>query len=266
MEDHLSVRYETVVRKKGFEGCWKCTEFETYTKLDLLTPVHDDAHIKNLNIIAKKEQRPLFKGREIGKITHIKGDMINRELAKALLFKNRDEWRSWLEKNHTIFNGVWLIHYKKSSGNDSLNHFNAVEEALCFGWIDSKLKKIDDERFILKYSPRKSKSVWSKINKETAEKMISLGKMTQSGFDRIEDAKKQGFWDTAYTSLVKERLPSDLKKALIGNKTAWINFQHFANSYRNMYIGWVKSAKTKETRKKRISEVVKRSLKNKKPG
>jgi len=186
--------------------------------------------------------------------------------ANALLFKNRNEWRSWLEKNHTTSNEVWLIHYKKSLGKKSLNHFDAVEEALCFGWIDSKLKKLDEEKFILKYSPRKSKSVWSKINKENAEKMISLGKMTQAGLDKIEEAKKQGFWDTAYTNLIKERLPSDLKKALIVNKTAWNNFQNFANSYRNMYIGWIKNAKTKETRKKRISQVVKNSLDNIKPG
>jgi len=188
------------------------------------------------------------------------------ELNKALLFKNRGEWRSWLEKNHMISNEVWLIHYNKLSSKKNLNHFDAVEEAICFGWIDSKLKKIDEERFILRYSPRKPRSVWSKINKENAEKMISLGKLMPAGFDKIEEAKKQGFWDTAYTNLVKERLPSDLKKALIMNKTAWNNFQRFANSYRNMYIGWVKNAKTEKTRKRRISEVVKRSFNNKKPG
>ena len=186
------------------------------------------------------------------------------ELENALFFKNRDEWRNWLEKNHRTINEVWLIHYKKSSGKKGLNHFNAVEEAICFGWIDGKLKKIDEQRFILRYSTRKSKSVWSKINKENAEKMISLGKMTQAGLNKIEEAKKQGFWDNAYTNLVKERLPSDLKNALIVNKKAWNNFQQFANSYRNMYIGWVKNAKTEETRKKRISEVVKNSLENKK--
>jgi uncharacterized protein YdeI (YjbR/CyaY-like superfamily) len=188
------------------------------------------------------------------------------ELSNALFFKNRDEWRTWLEKNHRTSNEVWLIHYKKSSGKKSLNHFDAVEEAICFGWIDSKLKKIDEERFILRYSSRKSKSVWSKINKETAKKMISLGKMTKAGFEKIEEAKKQGFWDTAYTNLIKEKLPPDLKNDLLVNKKAWNNFQNFANSYRNMYIGWVKNAKTERTRKKRISEVVKRSIDNKKSG
>jgi uncharacterized protein YdeI (YjbR/CyaY-like superfamily) len=188
------------------------------------------------------------------------------ELANALFFKNRDEWRNWLEKNHKTANDVWLIHYKKSSCKKGLNHSNAVEEAICFGWIDGKLKKIDEQRYILRYSPRKSKSVWSRINKENAEKMISIGKMTESGFDKIEEAKKNGFWNSAYTNLVRERLPSDLKKALILNNKAWNNFQQFANSYRNMYIGWVKNAKTEETRKKRISKVVKNSLENKKTG
>jgi len=184
----------------------------------------------------------------------------------SLHFKNRNEWRKWLEINHKNIKEVWLIHYKKPSNKKSINHFEAVEEALCFGWIDSKLKKIDEERFILRYSPRKQKSVWSKINKEKAEELITSGKMTKSGLEKIKDAKKQGLWDTAYTNLVKDRLPSDLKNSLMQNKTAWINFQKFANSYRNMYIGWVKGAKTQETRKRRISEVVKRAAKNKKPG
>jgi len=187
-------------------------------------------------------------------------------LNNALYFKNRNEWRTWLEINHKDLEEVWLIHYKKSTGKKGINHFDAVEEALCFGWIDSKLKKIDEERFILRYSPRKSKSVWSKINKEKAEELIASGKMTQAGLDKIEEAKRNGMWYSAYTNIVKERIPSDLKQALIRNNKAWNNFQHFANSYRNMYIGWVKSAKTEETRKRRIDEVVKRSLQNKKPG
>jgi uncharacterized protein YdeI (YjbR/CyaY-like superfamily) len=188
------------------------------------------------------------------------------ELASAKLFKDRNEWRRWLEKNHSIEDGLWLIHYKKKSKKISVSHSNAVEEALCFGWIDSKLKSIDGERYILRYTPRKGKSVWSKINKDAAEKMIELGKMTEAGFEKIKLAKKQGLWDSAYTNLKKERLPSDLKQALLLNKEAWKNFNNFAHSYRNMYIGWVKDAKTDETRKKRINDVVKRSSLNKKPG
>ena len=188
------------------------------------------------------------------------------ELDNALFFNNRKEWRSWLEKNHQTQNEVWLIHYKKSARKTNLNHVDAVEEAICFGWIDSKLKKIDEERFILRYSPRRKRSVWSKINKDTAEKLISLGQMMPAGLDKITQAKKSGYWDKAYTNLVKDHLPSDLKKALMKKDKAWENFQEFANSYRNTYIGWVNNAKTLETRKKRITEVVKRSLENKKPG
>ena len=187
-------------------------------------------------------------------------------LNNALYFKNKNEWRKWLEANHKNIKEVWLVHHKKSSSKKSINHIEAVEEALCFGWIDSKLKKIDEERFILKYSPRKPKSVWSRINKEKAEAMIISGKMTQAGLEKIEEAKKHGIWDTAYTNKVKERIPSDLKQALLEDDKAWDAFQHFANSYRNMYCGWVKAAKTKETRQKRIAEVVKRSRQKKKPG
>ena len=181
-----------------------------------------------------------------------------------LHIKNRNEWRKWLEINHKNIKEIWLIHYKKPSNKKSINHFEAVEEALCFGWIDSKLKKIDKESFILKYSPRRPKSIWSKINKEKAEELIALGKMTKSGLEKIEEAKKQNLWDTAYTNLVKDRLPLDLKNSLMKNKTAWNNFQKFANSYRNMYIGWVNSTKTAETRTKRIKKIVEQSLLNKK--
>jgi uncharacterized protein YdeI (YjbR/CyaY-like superfamily) len=188
------------------------------------------------------------------------------ELASAKLFKNKVEWRDWLEKNHITKDGIWLIHYKKKSKKQSVSHPDAVEEALCFGWIDSKLKRIDEERYILRYTPRKGKSVWSKINKDAAEKMIEHGKMTNAGFEKIKIAKKQGLWDSAYTNLKKDRLPSDLKNALFENKIAWKNFNNFANSYRNSYIGWIKASKTEETRKRRIKEVLKRSIENKKPG
>ena len=188
------------------------------------------------------------------------------ELSTAKLFKNRKEWREWLENNYSIEEGIWLIHYKKKSIKQSVCHLEAVEEALCFGWIDSKLKRIDDERYILRYTPRKGKSVWSKINKDAAKKMMKHGKMTEAGLEKINLAKKQGLWDTAYTNLKKDRMPSDLKKALLEYKIAWKNFNNFANSYRNTYIGWVNNTKSEETRKKRIKEVVKRSIVNKKPG
>jgi len=184
----------------------------------------------------------------------------------VLDLKNKKQWRKWLEVNHKNCNEAWLIHHKKPSCKKGISISEAVEEALCFGWIDSRLKKIDEKRFVLKYSPRKQKSIWSKINKEKAQELIASGKMTQAGLEKIQQAKKQGLWDKPYTNLQKEELPSDLKKSLVENKTAWNNFQNFANSYRNTYIYWINSAKTQITRKKRIIEVVKRAALNKKPG
>jgi uncharacterized protein YdeI (YjbR/CyaY-like superfamily) len=140
----------------------------------------------------------------------------------------------------------------------------AVEEALCFGWIDGKLKRIDDEKHALRFSPRRGNSVWSKINRERAERLIASGRMTRAGLAKIQEAKRSGRWDSAYTSKIGERMPLDLKKALMEDRRAWDDFQGFANTYRNMYIGWVNDAKTDGTRRKRIRKVVEQSLQNKK--
>jgi len=183
-----------------------------------------------------------------------------------LYFKTRENWRRWLEKNHADAKEAWLIHYRKHVGKPGVQQREAVEAAICFGWIDGKLKKIDEERYALRFSPRKMDSVWSKINKGTAERMTESGLVTKAGLEKIEAAKKSGSWDKAYTNRERERMPSDLKAALMSDETAWHNFQTFANSYWNMYVGWVTSAKTLETRRKRIHGVVKRSAANKKPG
>jgi uncharacterized protein YdeI (YjbR/CyaY-like superfamily) len=187
------------------------------------------------------------------------------ELNNALSFKNRDEWRRWLEKNNGKEKEVWLIHHKKHVGKIGIQLEEAVEEALCFGWIDGKLRKVDKERFILRYSPRKADSVWSKLNRERAERLTKAGKMTATGLSTIEEAKKSGSWNQAYTSLKRDRIPADLRKALKKDKRALDNFQRFANSHRNMYIHWVKSAKTNKTRRERIEKVVKQASQNKKP-
>jgi uncharacterized protein YdeI (YjbR/CyaY-like superfamily) len=181
-----------------------------------------------------------------------------------LSFRNREDWRFWLKENYDKENYVWLTLYKKKFRKKGMTLDDAVEEAICFGWIDGKLKRLDNERFILRFSPRKAKSVWSMINKERAKKLIELGRMTPAGLDKIKEAKKNGLWESAYTNKIKEDVPIDLKEALMKEKKAWENFQRFANSYRNMYIGWVKGAKTTETRRKRIKKVVEQSALNKK--
>jgi uncharacterized protein YdeI (YjbR/CyaY-like superfamily) len=182
----------------------------------------------------------------------------------ALYFKDVEDWRSWLEKNYDKESNVWLALYKKGSGKKGITLEEAVEEAMCFGWIDGKLKSIDVEKFILRFSPRKMNSVWSKINKERAERLIKSGRMTDAGLAKIEAAKKSGWWDKAYTNKIMDEIPADLEQALKKEKRAWENFQKFANSYRNMYVGWVNGAKTAETRQKRIRKVVEQATKNRK--
>ncbi|MFC1950937.1 YdeI family protein [Chloroflexota bacterium] len=188
------------------------------------------------------------------------------ELDSALYFENASAWRNWLAANHAKKSEVWLIIYKKGSDKTNLTLESAVMEAICFGWIDGKLKSIDDERYILRYSPRKPMSPWSKINKDRAIKLIRDGKMTDAGMAKINQAKSNRLWDAAYTSLIKEEMPDDLQQALQGDKTAQHNFNNFAASYRNNYIGWINSAKTDATRTKRIAEVVRRAAMNRKPG
>jgi uncharacterized protein YdeI (YjbR/CyaY-like superfamily) len=182
----------------------------------------------------------------------------------ALDFSNRNEWRNWLDQNHDKKDYVWLLYHKKPSIKRGISLGESVEEAICFGWIDGKLKKIDEEKFAVRFSPRRRKSVWSKINKERAEKLLKLGKMTSAGIAAIEKAKESGSWESAYTNKIKDAIPDDFEKALRKHEKAWSNFQNFANSYRNMYIGWVISAKTEETRKQRIEKVIEQSLLNKK--
>ena len=128
------------------------------------------------------------------------------------------------------------------------------------------MRSIDEEKYAIRYSPRRTRSVWSKINKEKAERLIALGKMAEAGLARIEEAKKNGLWDEAYTSRREVEIPPDLEAALQEDKQAWINFHNFANSYRNNYIYWINTAKREETRKKRISVVLERARLNKKPG
>jgi uncharacterized protein YdeI (YjbR/CyaY-like superfamily) len=188
------------------------------------------------------------------------------EFKRAIYFKNSNEWRTWLEKNHKSEEEAWLIHYKKRSGKIGIKYDEALDEAICFGWIDGKLKSIDEDRFILRYSSRKSKSIWSMINKEKALRLIEEGRMHSSGFEKIEEAKKNGYWDTAYTNKIRDEIPQDLIKALVKDKVAQANFHNFANSYRNNYVGWINNAKSDLTRKRRILEVVERSRLNKKPG
>jgi uncharacterized protein YdeI (YjbR/CyaY-like superfamily) len=183
--------------------------------------------------------------------------------------KTRKQWRQWLEKNHSSSPGIWMIYYKKESGKRKFTYADAVEEALCFGWIDSQPKKIDAERSALKFTPRKAKSILSKLNKQRIEKLIEQNLMTAPGLAKIEQAKKDGSWNTLNSSdfhADNNSLPVELEKAFSKNKKAKENFHAFPISYRKRFLFWIDSAKQVETKRSRIKQTVLMSAANKKPG
>lgn len=169
--------------------------------------------------------------------------------------KDRSEWRKWLEKNHATSSGVWLIYYKKGSGKPSVSYDEAVEEALCFGWIDSRVNALDDERYMQVFSPRKPKSSWSKLNKQRVDQLIQNGLMTAAGLEKIEAAKRDGSWNTL-DAIEDLQFSADLMEALESNKTAYDNFMAFSTSSKKNIVRWIESAKRLETRLKRIEETV----------
>ncbi|MBD6615472.1 hypothetical protein FNW02_06370 [Komarekiella sp. 'clone 1'] len=177
---------------------------------------------------------------------------------------NRQKWREWLEKNHHTSIGIWLIYYKVKSGKPSVQYSEAVKEALCFGWIDSKVKSLDEERYMQIFTPRKSKSVWSKLNKKYIEELIEQNLMTDAGLKKIEVAKQDNSWNTldAIEELI---IPVDLKQALEANETANKYFQAFSKSSKKNILFWIESAKRPETRLKRIEQTISSATQNKNP-
>ena len=162
-----------------------------------------------------------------------------------------------------------MIYYKKETGKRKFDMPDAVEEALCFGWIDSVAQKLDDERSMQKFTPRKPKSIWSKINKKRIEKLIEQKLMTPAGLATIERAKKNGSWDTLNSSDLhtdNNSMPDDLEKALSKNKKALANFLAFPPSYRKRFLFWIDSAKTPLTKAARIKQTLLMAAAKKKPG
>jgi uncharacterized protein YdeI (YjbR/CyaY-like superfamily) len=185
---------------------------------------------------------------------------------QQLTFNTRDQFRRWLEANHDKEEGIWLVYYKKKTGIPGILYDEAVEEALCFGWIDSKVQTIDDMRYKQVFTPRRSRSVWSELNKKRVQMLADAGLMMPSGLKAVEKGKKSGMWDKSYGGMKVARMPKDLQDALMENPQAMEHFKQFAKSYRYTYIRWVDGAKRPETRDKRIGIVVENSLKQIKPG
>jgi uncharacterized protein YdeI (YjbR/CyaY-like superfamily) len=178
--------------------------------------------------------------------------------------QDRQQWRGWLEKNHQSVVGIWLIYYKVNSEKPSVQYSEAVKEALCFGWIDSKVKSLDTERYQQIFTPRKPKSVWSKLNKQYIEELITQGLMTEAGLQKIAAAKLDGSW-TSLDAIEALIIPADFNQALAANETAKRNFEALSNSAKKNILFWIDSAKRSETRVKRIEQTIISAAENKNP-
>lgn len=180
-----------------------------------------------------------------------------------LYFKNHTEWREWLHENHATHSVVELIFYKVDSEMESMRWEEAVKVAICYGWIDSTVRKIDDERRKQTFTPRKDKSVWSKVNKNYIEELIANNLMHESGLRKIEIAKQNGSWESL-DAVENLEIPSDLQSAFDANKIAEENYHNFSKSYRKSYLYWLNQAKREETRQNRILEIISLCEQNKK--
>lgn len=172
-------------------------------------------------------------------------------------FTNREAWRMWLVENHAKAEAIWLVFHKKHTGKAGLTYDEAVEEALCFGWIDGILKRIDDEKHMNRFCPRRTNSIWSERNKERVREMIDMGRMTEAGIAKVREAKQNGQWDKAAQREDPAIVPAELAVALAKDERARLNFEKLAPSYRRQFIYWVGMAKREETRRKRVAEAVK---------
>jgi uncharacterized protein YdeI (YjbR/CyaY-like superfamily) len=174
----------------------------------------------------------------------------------TLPFERQKDWAAWLDKNHATSSGVWLKLAKKASGIKSVTYDEALETALCYGWIDGQKKSYDETAWLQKFTPRGARSVWSKINTEKAQRLIESGKMKPAGLKAVESAKQDGRWDAAYASQSKVVIPSDLQAELDRNAKAKAFFETLDSANRYAILHRIHTAKKAETRAKRIEQFV----------
>jgi uncharacterized protein YdeI (YjbR/CyaY-like superfamily) len=175
--------------------------------------------------------------------------------------ETRGEWRAWLEQNHATSSGIWLVTFKKNAGERYLSYAETVEEALCFGWVDSKPGKLDELRSMLYFAPRKTKSGWAKPNKERIVRLLEAGLMRPAGLAKIEAAKLDGSW-TFLDAVEALEVPADLEQALKEFPNASANFAAFPKSAKRGILEWIVQAKRPETRAKRIEETARLANEN----
>jgi uncharacterized protein YdeI (YjbR/CyaY-like superfamily) len=185
---------------------------------------------------------------------------------EELYFSTVKEWREWLSQNYDQSEGIWLVYYKKESDQPTLDYEESVEQALCFGWVDSIIRKIDEEKYARKFTPRKDTSKWSVSNKKRVERLIKNNLMAEPGMAKIRAAKKNGMWDKPDRPEMPSELPIELSAALKSNSKAKQNFDALAPTHKKHYIAWIAFAKKPETRRKRVTEAVALLEKNEKLG
>jgi len=184
---------------------------------------------------------------------------------KTLYVHDRAAWRAWLEENHATEREVWLVYYKKHTNRPRIPYEDAVEEALCFGWIDSTARRLDDERYLQKFTPRRDKSNWCESNVLRARRLINEGRMTKAGLDAIAE----GALDVEFEPRAKSKdveVPRFVSDALKKTPKAWENFGALAPSYRREYVRWITEARREETRERRLREAARLLSENRKLG
>ena len=178
------------------------------------------------------------------------------KVGKTLYVTTRAEWRRWLRANHKTAREIWLIYYKKASGKPRIPYNDAVDEALCYGWIDGILKPIDEKKYAQRFSPRRKTSKLSDMNRERVRRMIKAGRMTKAGLAAIE-----------HTGKGRTTLPTDILERLKADPTTWRNFQKFPASYKRIRVGWIDAARLRrEVFEQRLRYFLKMTAQNKRFG
>ena len=175
---------------------------------------------------------------------------------KTLAFKSSSAFREWLDTNHNKSDGLWLRIFKKSSGKASVTYQEALDHALCYGWIDGQKKPYDEHSWVQKFTPRRAQSAWSKINTERAEHLINAGQMQQAGLEAVGAAKSDGRWQKAYDSQRNSSVPEDFLKALAKSKKAKAFFETLNKSNVYSIVYRLQTAKKSETREKRMRTIL----------
>ena len=183
---------------------------------------------------------------------------------EQVIFPDREEFRNWFFENHNISKGIWLV-FGKAGKLKTIKADEALEEALCFGWIDGQIKSIDDEKYLKKFTPRRKGSKWSEKNRSIVDKLIENGKMTEHGLAAIERAKSDGTWDMPKEAPISDNQIEILTDALKDTEPALSNFMNMSLSVRRTYTALYLDAKKEETRIRRLEKIIERLNENKKP-